>query len=76
MNHVTVFQYRKRHGYVRPSLRESKEVKISEDNLQVLLGTLMGDGCLYKEKASRNPIYSNSHGPKQKEYSEFLASSL
>ena len=71
VNHVTVFQYRKKHGYIRQSLREAKEVPLTKDNLEILLGTLLGDSSLHREY--KNARVSCEHGIKQKEYCEYKA---
>ena len=70
-NHATIFQWRKKHGYVRNSLKENQEVPLNQNNIEVLLGTLLGDGSL--QKAFKNARYANSHSPKQKEYCEYIA---
>ena len=70
-NHATIFQWRRKHGYVRKSLKENVEIPLNQNNLEVLLGTLLGDGSL--SKPFKNARYSNSHNPKQQEYCKYIA---
>lgn len=55
---------------------ELEEFNINEDVKQVLLGSLLGDGCLKINKGGKNAYYYELHGLKQKEYliwkSQFL----
>lgn len=71
-----VLAYRKKHGYVRKSLKENNEIALTQDNKEVLLGTLLGDASLYKYKNYKNPVFSFEHGIKQKEYGEYKAKLL
>ena len=70
----TLYAWRKKNGYIRESLCKNRELPLTQDNLEVLIGTLLGDGTL--EKAYANARYSNSHGPQQKEYCEYITQQL
>lgn len=70
LNHVTVFQYRKKHGYIRKSLKENSYVELSNRVISILIGTVMGDASLNKPNV--NARFIVSHGPKQKEYCKYL----
>lgn len=74
VNHVTVFQYRKKHNYVRDSLKENKYIPISKYQLEIIIGIIMGDGYLCKPNT--NAIFKTSHGPKQKEYCKYISDEL
>lgn len=69
-NHVTIFQYRKKHGYVRDSLKENKLIKIPNREISILVGMLLGDGSL--QKTNVNTSFIVSHGPKQKKYCKHI----
>lgn len=47
---------------------DSVDLQIDEDVKQVLLGSLMGDGSLGKNKGAKNVFYREIHSSKQKEY--------
>lgn len=74
IDHSTIFQYRKKHGYIRPSLREAKTIPLTQDNIEILLGTLMGDSSLSKKQI--NTRLTCEHGIKQKEYCKYKADLL
>lgn len=74
MNHCSVFQYRKKHGYVRESLKENEIREIGNKEMNILLGTVLGDATL--RKTHKNASYIVSHGPQQKAYCEHMAEAL
>lgn len=74
-NHATIFQFRKKHGYIRASLKENREVTPTQEELEILVGTLLGDSTL-RIIGNSNPSFSCAHGIKQKEYAEYKASLL
>ena len=47
---------------------EMKKLKLSEEAEQVLLGSLLGDGCVMLMKKCRNPLFKEAHSIKQKNY--------
>lgn len=74
MNHASVFQYRKKHGYIRESLKENPFISIPPKETEIIVGTVLGDATL--RNPNKNAYYVVTHGPKQKEYCEFIASEL
>lgn len=74
MSHCTVFQYRKKHNYIRKSLKENQFKEIGNRELNILLGTILGDATL--RKTNKNAFYVVSHSPKQKEYCQHICSEL
>lgn len=47
----------------------NKEIKPKDKNqYSVLIGTILGDGCIFKAKANKNYRMNLAHGLKQKEY--------
>lgn len=69
-----IYSHRMRHGYVRKSFREAKLNPLTQDNLEIILGIMMGDGCM--EHHNKNARMSIAHGEKQKEYSYYIANKL
>lgn len=69
-----IYSHRMRHGYVRESFREAKINPLTQDNLEIILGIMMGDGCM--ECQNKNARMSIAHGEKQKEYSYYIADKL
>lgn len=55
-------------------LAQNKGIELTDDNIQILCGTLLGDGSLqyYEKHRFKAPIFKCDHGPKQKEYAEQL----
>ena len=68
VNHCTVFQWRKKHGYTRKSLKEGKYIPLTEEQKEILIGTLLGDSSLTIGKDCINPRMSCSHCLAQEEY--------
>jgi hypothetical protein len=68
INHCTVFQWRKKHNYIRPSLKEGKYIALSTIQEEVLLGTLLGDSSLVIGRDCVNPRFSCTHCLAQEEY--------
>lgn len=69
-----IYQYRQRHGYKRESKREAKDNPLTKDNMEIILGIMMGDGsmeCNYK-----NARLNLAHCEKQKEYTFYIADKL
>lgn len=58
-------------------MRESKDIKIENDLKQLLIGSLLGDGCFCRSsKRVKNMSFSITHGEKQKDYIEYKHSIL
>ena len=74
MNHCTVFQYRKKHGYIRESLKENHFKKVGKKELSILLGIILGDATL--RKTHKNVFLTVSHGPEQREYCQHICEEL
>lgn len=69
-----IYYHRMRHGYFRRSFKENELNPITQDNLEIILGIMMGDG--YMENRNKNARISIAHGEKQKEYSYYIANKL
>lgn len=69
-----IYSHRMRYGYIRESRREAKEVPLTQDNLEIILGMMMGDANMQcYNKSARMSI---AHSPKQKEYVDYIAEKL
>lgn len=65
----SIFSYRKYHNIGRDrNLKYNKSNPISQFQLEVLIGTLFGDGSM--RRINTNAYFSCMHGIKQKEYCE------
>lgn len=53
--------------YKRGGSNDKVEIQSEEQN-QVLIGTILGDGCIFKGKSNINYRMNLAHGMKQKEY--------
>lgn len=60
----------------RQSYSEGKPIAFTHEELEVILGTVMGDASLYKASDCKNPRFSCEHGIKQKEYCKYKHSLL
>lgn len=65
---VIYYQRVKIHKIERKCLRKKEGVKLSKDRLELLIGCLLGDGYMRKEKYSTGPSFSCAHSLKQKDY--------
>lgn len=74
LNHATIFQFRKKHGYIRESLVTAKPREISNTEMEVIIGSLLGDGNMRLN--GRNASFCIGHGSKQKEYCLYKAKLL
>ena len=68
VNHCTIYQWRKKHNYNRPSLREGTFISLTEEQEEVLIGTLLGDASLSIGKDCVNPRLSCTHCLSQENY--------
>ena len=70
-----IYSHRMRHGLIRDNnLRINKEVKFTDLQKQILVGILLGDASLRKDKNCINARLTCAHGSKQKEYCEYKTS--
>lgn len=69
-----IYSHRMRHGYLRRSFKENELNPLTQDNLEIILGIMMGDGSM--EHNYKNARMSIAHGEKQKEYSCYIADKL
>lgn len=66
----SVFNYRKNHGITRSdNLKYNKPIALTDYQKQVLIGIVMGDGCM--RKTNVNPSFVCMHGIAQKDYCEY-----
>lgn len=68
-----IYSHRMRYGYLRKSYAEAKNNPLTQDNLEIILGIMMGDGSMEKNKNARMTI---AHCPQQKEYRDYIAQKL
>ena len=67
-----VYNYRKRHHYIRTvDLRCNPSIALTKFQIEVLIGTLLGDSSIRVTADACNPRISCAHGIKQKEYCEY-----
>lgn len=69
-----IYQYRYRHGYKRPNRNYAKNNPLTTDNIEILLGLMMGDGSM--ECSFKNARLKLAHCEKQKLYTYFIAKKL
>ena len=69
-----IYSHRMRQGYLRESHAEAKNNPLTQDNLEIILGIMMGDGSM--EKTHKNARMTTAHSPKQKEYTEYIMEKL
>lgn len=69
-----IYNHRMKHRYFRKSLAEAKNNPLTQDNLEIILGVMMGDGTM--ECPNKNARMSFAHCPKQKEYRDYIAEKL
>lgn len=67
-------QYRQRHGYKRENGRIAKDNPLTIDNIEIILGIMMGDGSM--ECTNRNARLTLAHCERQKEYTYYIADKL
>lgn len=69
-----IYSHRMRHGYLRRSFKENELNPLTQDNLEIILGIMMGDSSM--EHNYKNARMSIAHGEKQREYSYYIADKL
>lgn len=67
-------QFRYRQGYKREDSRLAKNNPLTPDNLEIILGIMMGDGSM--ECKCQNTRLSFAHCERQKEYTYYIAEKL
>ena len=77
MSYDGIYAHRVRHGYTRESRKEAKANQISEEQLQVLIGTILGDSTMERRSVNANLICGhNSEKAEYVHYKAHLLSSL
>lgn len=74
MSHDGIYSHRMRHGYLRESFAVAKNNPLTQDNLEIILGIMMGDG--HMDRRDRNAYMTLTHCPKQKDYTAYIAEKL
>lgn len=69
-----VYGHRMRYNYIRESYKEAKLNPLTQDNLEIILGIMMGDG--HMEKRYKNARMCTAHCPSQKGYRDYIAEKL
>ena len=65
---TSIYLFRKKYKVNRESLRYAKNIELSPEQKEILIGSLLGDSSLILHKGSKFPYFSTSHSEKQKEY--------
>ena len=73
----TIFRWRKEYNlpaYKRKMRLRSKSIELTQEQKEILCGTLLGDSSLsyYPKYKQRAPCFRCDHGSLQKEYALFL----
>jgi len=72
-------EYRRINGLIegkRESAQENPSIKIPQEQLEILCGTLLGDSSLQKHREGSNPMFTTYHGESQREYMQHLFDKL
>lgn len=56
--------------------QELNDLKLTNEQTNIIIGSLLGDGCLIKKERCITPFFKVSHCEKQKEYLEWKHSAL
>ena len=64
----SIYAIRKRNNFYRESFSCDKHTIITQRQLEILTGTLLGDSSLKMPKDGRNPSFSCEHGINQEDY--------
>lgn len=65
---VVYYKRVKTYNIIRKSLRHKESLELSKQQLEVIIGCLLGDGYMRRGKYDTGPYFSCSHSLKQKEY--------
>lgn len=68
-----IYAHRIRHGYLRENYALSKPKELSDFQMQVLIGTMLGDSSFKMGKDVVNPAVTCAHCVAQREYCEYKA---
>lgn len=60
----------------RNSLLESPSIKLSQEQLEIITGTLLGDSSLQFTSNGVNPLFTTYHGEQQRDYMHHLEEKL
>jgi len=71
MHPSSIYSHRKLHGFTRDKLQINSELNLTDIDISILLGTLLGDASLTISHNCINPKFTCTHGIKQKAYAEF-----
>lgn len=69
-----IYSHRMRYGYFRKSYVEAINNPLTQDNLEIILGIMMGDGSM--EKKGKNARLTIAHCPQQRQYRDYIAEKL
>lgn len=69
-----IYSHRIKYGYLRESFKEAKNNPLTQDNIEIILGVMMGDGTM--ECPNKNARMTFAHCPQQKEYRDYIAKKL
>jgi len=72
-NGGTKFKHR---AFIRGHQLRNAPLTLSHDEYQVLIGSSLGDGCLFRKTPTCSPLFIENHGPKQEEYVKWKAVQL
>jgi len=63
-------RYGRKSNYSSKKFDKVRKIPFSENHKNIIIGTLLGDGCIYKQRKNTNNMYKYylSHSKKQKEY--------
>ncbi len=65
---VIYYQRVKIHKIIRKCLRKKEGVELNKQQLEIIIGCLLGDGHMRKSQYDTGPYFSCSHSLKQKDY--------
>lgn len=69
-----IYSHRMRHKFYREKYSEAKNNPLTQDNLEIILGTMMGDASM--ERPNVNARMTFAHCPQQREYRDYIADKL
>ena len=61
---TSIYSFRKKYKINRESLRYAKNIELSLEQKEILIGSLLGDSSLIQQKVIKFPYFSNSHSEK------------
>lgn len=70
-----IYSHRQRYGLIRNgNLAENKEIPLSQEQKEFMIGTMLGDASMAIGKYCKNPRFTCMHCAAQKEYAEYKTS--